>query len=256
MGCSCQGGDPSAMETTIEIPAKMQETGLRRVTEMAGEPLLAVYEDDASESPTVFGCGTPTCDPLTTGQPVALRIEKFKAGALVQGDEFELPKDLQANYGGANRVGTPNCLPWVRISRDPERFSSCLAAARKLGRMDSAKKVHTLFKRHAAKEDQEVFYVLLLDVHLYVRGVGEISRGARDRVQTPIPDILRLPIIEGATTFIVVHNHPSGNVKPSEADKQITKAIAQAAAKVEVPLFDHVIVGADKYFSFYEHKLL
>lgn len=233
--------------------------GLKKVTGMAGEPLLAVYEDDASE-PTVFGCGATEFDPTATSNPLAIRVERFSKGVLTTGPEVELAPSLRQAFAGGNCSKGSACMPWVRATRDPNTFLQGLARARALGRIDSAKKIHSIFvgdKQHpgpAITEDQEVFYVVMLDTQLYVRGIGEISRGARDRVMTPIPDILRLPIIEGAMTFVIVHNHPSGDVKPSTADIEITKSIEQAALAVEVPLFDHVIVGPDRFYSFYEHK--
>jgi len=97
---------------------------------------------------------------------------------------------------------------------------------------------------------------VLLDTQLQVRGVGEISRGARDSVQTPIPDILRLPIVEGAKAMIVMHNHPSGKVNPSKADKALTKTLKQACDTVNIDLFDHLVVGPNEYFSFANEGLL
>lgn len=230
---------------------------------MAEEPLLAVYEDEeAAENPAVFGCGTSECDPLISGHPTSLRIERFKAGIMTSGTEFALSDALQASYARGNCVKGSACLPWVKYARDPNTFLAGLARAHAVGKIDSAKKIHQIFlgdKDHpgpALTEDQEVFYVVMLDTHCRIRGIGEISRGARDRVQTPIPDILRLPLVEGAMGFIVVHNHPTGDVRPSEPDKEITKAIALAAQSIDVPLFDHVIVGPTKYFSFYDHKLI
>jgi RadC-like JAB domain len=264
MGCSCDKGDPSAMEPAYVTPkAAEQSAGPRRITSMASEPLLAVYEDEATETPTVFGCGTSDCDPLTSGHPTTLRIERYAAaGALVRGTEFELSPQLQQAYARGNCAKGSACLPWVKYARDPNTFLAGLARAHAVGKIDSAKKIHSIFlgdKTHpgpALTEDQEVFYVVMIDTHCRVRGIGEISRGARDRVQTPIPDILRLPLVEGAMGFIIVHNHPTGDVRPSEADKEITKAIAAAAVAIEIPMFDHVIVGPTKYYSFYDHKLL
>jgi DNA repair protein RadC len=148
------------------------------------------------------------------------------------------------------------CLPWVRATRDPTRFRKCLESARKYGQITDSKKIYGLLKDYLTAEDQEVFYVVLLDTQLYVRGVGEITRGARDRVQVPIPDVLRLPLLDGATAFIVAHNHPSGVVKPSEADKELTKSIIKASQTIGIPMFDHIIVGSHGYFSFADEKLI
>ena len=246
MGCSCQ-----------KPPENPVENG-RRVTDVAGEPLVAVYESEGAETPSVFGCGPSGCGPSSSGHPTTIRVERISSLGLIQANptDIELPATLQEQYSNANLAKSPACLPWVRITRDPATFSKCLAEARKIGPIQTPKKVFELFKKQGLTEDQEVFYVLLLDTQFQCRGVGEISRGARDRVQTPIPDLLRLPLVDGAITFIVVHNHPSGKTKPSEADKQVTVAINQAGNAVGVPLFDHVIIGTDSYYSFLEQSRL
>lgn len=248
-GCSCQGSEQGS-----------DENRLRAVSETAEEPLVALYESESSETPNVFGFGS--CAPTASGVPTMLRIESFSAAGLRaplgqahHPTEFELPKSLQDLYSHGNLRSVAACgLPWVRVMRDPATFSKCLAAARALGPIVSAKQVHQLFRKHAFAEDQEVFWVLMLDTHGKVRGAGEISRGARDRVDTPTADVLRLPLMTGAIGFIVVHNHPTGTVKPSEADKAMTKAINEAANTIGVPLIDHVIIGADSYYSFLEHS--
>jgi DNA repair protein RadC len=53
-----------------------------------------------------------------------------------------------------------------------------------------------------------------------------------------------------ATGLILAHNHPSGNLKPSEADKQITSKIKQAAKLLDIELMDHIIISSEGYYSF------
>lgn len=231
-----------------------------RVTALAEEPLLALYEEEGSEEANVYNCGP--CAQSAGGSPTTFRMERFRKnnGAYEIGTEheFELSKHLKAEYEFGNRI-TKNhhaCLPWVRVTRDPNNFTAALAAARKLGPVTDSAKFAKLVSHYMIQQDQEGFYVLLLDTKLRVRGISEISRGARDRVMTPIPDVLRLPLIEGAMAFIVAHNHPSGDVKPSQADKEITKAIKQGADAVNVMMLDHVIIGTGGYFSFYDKKLI
>ena len=60
----------------------------------------------------------------------------------------------------------------------------------------------------------------------------------------------------GATTFALVHNHPSGNVSPSPEDRRLTGAVRDAAKLFNIHLVDHVIIGAGKYFSFSDECML
>ena len=129
-----------------------------------------------------------------------------------------------------------------------------MAYAQSLGQVTDGRKVWEIMYGGgelpygpAASEDQEVFWVLTLDTQLYLRGVTEIARGERDRVATPIPDTVRLVLgiaaLEGASAFIVVHNHPSGDPSPSSHDRAVTRMLKTAALAIEIDLLDHVILG-------------
>ena len=58
------------------------------------------------------------------------------------------------------------------------------------------------------------------------------------------------------TGLILPHNHPSGNLKPSEADKQITNKIRQAAKLLDIELIDHIIISSEGYYSFMDEGIL
>jgi DNA repair protein RadC len=236
-------------------PAAYEGPGRIAGDDMMGEPLLAIAEGDTN----VVGCCGGCEEPKEACVPRTIRVERVKRTAegfafeTREKEEFDLPKKLVKVY---EQKSSHQCLPWVRIARDPKRFRQCLQRARDIGAIDNPKKIAQLVQEHLATEDQEVFLVVLLDSQMQVRGITELARGARDRVAIPIPDVLRLPLIEGATAFIVVHNHPSGRTDPSEADKLVTEAIAKAGKTVGVPLLDHVIVGADSIYSFNSHGLV
>ncbi|MBN1980430.1 MAG: hypothetical protein JW795_02790 [Chitinivibrionales bacterium] len=60
----------------------------------------------------------------------------------------------------------------------------------------------------------------------------------------------------GAYAIVCAHNHPSGNVKPSEQDKLLARALSQAVSTLQISVVDHMIISADSYFSFREAGLL
>lgn len=216
-----------------------------------GEPLMAVAEPDGDR---VACCGG-ACE--GAGTPNAVVFDKYSAreggGYTIQSStEHAFPKKLAHTY--ASR--TPQCLPWVRISRDPEAFRGCLAAARALGPIRDSKKVADLVGEYLIKQDQEVFLVILLDTQLQCRGISEIARGSRDRVDVPVPDVLRIAIVDGASAIIIVHCHPSGVNKPSESDIALTETIKRACKEVHIGLMDHVILAGNKYYSFADHGKL
>jgi len=67
---------------------------------------------------------------------------------------------------------------------------------------------------------------------------------------------LKKAIEVGATGLILVHNHPSGTLKPSQADKQITEKLKQAGISLDIKVLDHLIITEKAYFSFADEALL
>jgi hypothetical protein len=142
-----------------------------------------------------------------------------------------------------------DCLPWVRVTRDPERYESCLAKARKIGPIENSRKVYDLLSPALSKEDQEVLCVVLLDVRRQLRGVSEIHRGQRSRVSVGVTDVMRVVIASGAEAFVCVHQHPSGNSRPSDADVSLTRSIDQACSPFgkDLTFLGHVVVGVGEF---------
>jgi DNA repair protein RadC len=103
--------------------------------------------------------------------------------------------------------------------------------------------------------DQEVVRVVLLDTQHRCITKLDIAKGTVNESLAYPREILRPAIIHSAYAFVLVHNHPAGTAKPSEADLQITKRIASAARILQINFLDHVIVG-EGFFSFQEAGLL
>jgi DNA repair protein RadC len=138
----------------------------------------------------------------------------------------------------------------------PERNPKDVDAGKKYGTAKDARAVYDMLHEQLNKESQEVFLVLPLDLHGDLLSAPvEVARGQRDRVSVDPSDVLRSVISTNASGFIVIHNHPSGHSKPSDADRDLTKRIKQATKPFEpVVLIDHVIVGRREYYSIQEDK--
>ena len=104
--------------------------------------------------------------------------------------------------------------------------------------------------------EQEELWLLALDGGNRLRAARRIALGGGDRMQVAARDLLRVALREGALSFVLVHNHPSGNPTPSEADRLFTLQIANAAETIGVPLLDHVIVASQGYVSMLDAGLL
>lgn len=139
--------------------------------------------------------------------------------------------------------GSGACVPWIKVVRDPRSYDACMKVADEIGPIKSSADAVAIVAPEILRNDQETFVALLLDPHLRVRGASEIALGGRTETLAPIPDTLRLAILEGSTAFVIFHGHPSGKVTPSEADRQLTQAMREAGEAVGIPCFDHIIAG-------------
>ncbi|MCU0535511.1 MAG: DNA repair protein RadC [Hydrococcus sp. Prado102] len=98
-------------------------------------------------------------------------------------------------------------------------------------------------------QQQERFAVVLLDVKNRIIGTKVVTIGTATETLVHPREIFREVIKQGATKLIVAHNHPSGNLEPSDADIQLTEQLLQGAQYLSIPLLDHLILGNGEYQS-------
>lgn len=99
----------------------------------------------------------------------------------------------------------------------------------------------------------EHFDILLLNQAFRLIKRVNISCGGIDQTTVDVRLIMKLCVLNDATVLVCVHNHPSGSLKPSSDDKNITSVIKKAGELLNIRLLDHVIIGDDKYHSFYDN---
>lgn len=105
-------------------------------------------------------------------------------------------------------------------------------------------------------EFTEQVKVLLLNRANRVLGIYDVSTGGVAGTVVDIKHILAAAIKANACAIIVAHNHPSGSLKPSRADEDLTLKIREAAKYLDIRLLDHVIVTNESYFSFADEGLV
>lgn len=98
-------------------------------------------------------------------------------------------------------------------------------------------------------QNQERFAVLLMDTKNCLLGTQVITIGTATETLAHPRDIFREVIRQGATRFIIAHNHPSGNVEPSPEDINLTEQLLQSAQLLAIPLLDHLILGNGDFGS-------
>lgn len=102
----------------------------------------------------------------------------------------------------------------------------------------------------------EEFWVLMLNRANRVLSRYNVSKGGLSGTVTDVRLIMKRALECHAASVILCHNHPSGNLKPSDADNQVTKKIADAGKLMDIPVLDHVIITGNGYFSFADEGLL
>ena len=112
------------------------------------------------------------------------------------------------------------------------------------------------FVKTLQSADIEKLIAIYLDVQNQVICL-QIINGTVNQASVYPREIIRHALLSGASAIILVHNHPSGNMRPSEADQRITKVIVEAGRLMDIKVHDHVIVGENyKFYSFREEGIL
>ena len=100
--------------------------------------------------------------------------------------------------------------------------------------------------------DVEEFWVLLLNQHYRLIKKVRISHGGITETAVDIRIIMKEAVLANTTILAVCHNHPSGNLKPSRQDDELTKSIKRACELMHIHFLDHVIVTDGHYYSYHE----
>ncbi len=107
----------------------------------------------------------------------------------------------------------------------------------------SAPDVDNLVGSYMRSLDREIVMVIHLDNQNQVLGIEEVARGTLNSCQLDPRDIVKSALLINANKLIVVHNHVSGQLQPSEEDRRITAIIKEACQLFNTSLLDHVIIG-------------
>ncbi len=116
--------------------------------------------------------------------------------------------------------------------------------------------VARIFRPLLADLPHEEFWILLLSRSNRVIDRQMISQGGLSGTVIDVRIILKAAIEKLASSVILCHNHPSGNLQASEADRNITRKTKEAGLLMDIQVLDHIIIGNEKYFSFADEGLI
>jgi DNA repair protein RadC len=102
----------------------------------------------------------------------------------------------------------------------------------------------------------EEFHVIVLDTQRGIQRDITVTRGLLSSSPVHTREVFQSAIVEGAAEIALLHNHPSGDPTPSPEDRVLTQQLATAGRLLDIPIYDHVIIGRDRYVSFLEEEWL
>lgn len=167
---------------------------------------------------------------------------------------IQIGRDLLAKHGSIAALGR---LPVSLLAKEKGlglAKASQLAAAFELGAriareevhqtpLDSPERIYDFLAPQLGHQTQENAVVILVDTRLHHLATVPVSLGTVNETIVHPRDILRPVITQGAYGFILAHNHPSGDPRPSGADETFTRRIQEASTLMQIRFLDHVIIG-------------
>lgn len=107
------------------------------------------------------------------------------------------------------------------------------------------------------EQAEESFYIFTLDTKNQINGIFEVSRGTLNSSLVHPREVFKRALIQNANCIVLLHNHPSGDPKPSKDDIDTTKRLVKAGDILGIKVLDHVIIGDEfRYISFVEESLM
>lgn len=133
--------------------------------------------------------------------------------------------------------------------RKPSSFDSTKA-------IKSSQDVYQIMKSYFADKEHEEFYSLALSRANKVKSIDVISIGGVSGTVADGKIIFKKALEKSASAIILCHNHPSGNLKPSQSDIQLTNKMKEFGKFIDMPVLDHLIITNEHYFSFADEGLI
>ena len=180
-----------------------------------------------------------------------------------------LSKRILASVGNnLNELGKLSLKQLMEFKGIGEAKAISIIAAMELGRrkrgeealkkhkITSSRSVFELMQPIIGELPHEEFWIIYVNNSNKVIRKNQLSKGGITGTLVDVRIVLKIALEVGATGIILVHNHPSGTLNPSEADKQLTKKLKTAGESLDIKVLDHLIITEKAYFSFADQNLL
>lgn len=181
----------------------------------------------------------------------------------------ELSKRILASvHNNLNELGTLSIKQLMQFKGIGEAKAVTIAAALEMGRrrrgeeaqkitkINSSKSVFELLQPIMGELQHEEFWIVYLNNSNKVLHKAQLSKGGITGTLVDVRLVMKQALEFGAVGLILAHNHPSGTLKPSAADKQITQKLKQSAEVLDIKVLDHLIITQKEYYSFADESIL
>jgi len=150
----------------------------------------------------------------------------------------------------------PSLPAWLRMVREPLSAMESDALIAGEGKIRSPKDTYVFLRDKLEAELQEVFCVIALNSQSVVIAVHEVTRGTLNASLIHPREVFAPAIVDRAAGIIIAHNHPSGDPTPSSDDRACTRQLIEAGRVLDIPVYDHIIIGQGRFISFAESGLM
>lgn len=231
----------SDQSSYLRIPQWAEEDRPREKLLLKGKAALS----DAELLAILIGSGTKSLTAVDVAKQLLLKVN-FNLNELARMHVSDLEK--QKGIGKAKAIVIMSALELGRRRKNSESINR--------PRITSSGDAFEIIKPDLLDLMHEEFWVIILNRANFVLKKIKISSGGIAGTVADPKLIFRAAIDAYGSSIILVHNHPSGNLKPSQADIQLTKKLKESGNMLEIPVLDHLIFTEKNYFSFADEGLM
>ena len=227
--------------TSIKIFELAEEDRPREKLLLKGKAALS----DAELIAILIGTGTAACSAVDLSRMLLASVGNNLA-SVARMSVSDLCKFK--GIGEAKAISIISALELGRRRKDQE--------PPKLQKITGSKQVYELMRPDLYDESVEQVYLLLLNRSNGLIKKQRVSQGGTTASVVDPKVVFRFALEQGAHSLILIHNHPSGNLQPSDADKRLTQRLQKVGIELEIPLIDHLIYTDLGYFSFADEGIM
>ena len=203
------------------------------VTNLSNEDLLAI----------ILSSGTKNCSVKTLADVLLKEIGDLRLLSTINYNQLNKIKGI----GKAKACILLACIELgKRINLEINSLNNI--------KFNNTKLIYKYYQERIGNKKQEYFYCVYLDNSLKIIKEKLLFKGTVNKSLVHPREIFKEAYLSSATAIICVHNHPSGNINPSQNDIQLTNRIIEISKILGIKFIDHLIIGMNSYYSFFENN--